>query len=253
MPKRPKFSIITPSYNQADTLAQTIESVMRYPDLEYFIFDNLSTDGSDVIIKQYAKKHKNIIYQIKKDRGQADAINQGLKKSSGEIVAFINSDDYYLPAAFDTVSEYFKSHPECLWLVGDCLTAPKSFSWTFRLKEIVPYDRIPQLLYLFNFVNQPSVFIRKELINQAGLFDANLYYCFDYDFWLKLIKLSAPHRLRVPLAVFRITPLSKGSRGFVKQFSEDLIVVQKYTSSPVIRYLHSILGKTVVSIYQILK
>lgn len=256
MSKRLKFSIVTPSYNQVDSLPQTIESVIsqNYSHLEYFIYDAKSQDGSDRIIRKYSKKYPNLIkYQIKIDRGQPDALNKAFFKASGDIFAFINSDDYYLPNAFNTVSQYFLDHPDCQWLVGDCQTNPKSFSWTFCLKELLPYHCFPKLLYLFNFINQPAVFIRRGVFKKTGRFDINLNYCFDYDFWLRLLKISPPHRLKIPLAAFRISNTSKGSTAFVKQFSEDYLVVKKYCTNSIILAIHYLLDRLIIISYAFLK
>ena len=108
-----KFSIITPSFNQAEFLEQTIKSVVSQKvNLEYFIQDGGSTDGSVDIIKKYAEKYSFISWQSKKDKGQTDALNQGLKKCTGDIIAYLNSDDYYLPDALEKVEKYFESHPK---------------------------------------------------------------------------------------------------------------------------------------------
>ena len=256
MPRNLKFSIVTPSFNQAATLPKTMDSVLsqEYPNLEYFIYDARSTDGSGQIIKKFANNYpKTIKFQIRKDRGQADALNLAFSKSTGDILAFINSDDYYLPDTFSKVSKYFLDHPECQWLVGDCQVVGQPLTWTFWLKEIIPYDRFPSLLYLFNFVNQPAVFIRRNIFQKAGIFDINLHYCFDYDFWLRLLKVSSPHRLKVSLASFRISATSKGSTGFQKQFTEDYLVVQKYTNNSIILAIHWLLDQFVIKSYAFLK
>src|SRR6266513_4869973 len=117
----PRISIITPSFNQAQFLEETILSVLnqRYPNLEYIVIDGGSTDGCVDVIKRY--EDRLAFWVSEPDRGQPHAINKGLAKATGEIVAFINSDDVYLPGALSTVASHFIESPERGWLCGDTL------------------------------------------------------------------------------------------------------------------------------------
>lgn len=250
-----KFSIITPSFNQAEFLEETIKSVVSQKvDLEYFIFDGGSTDGSVDIIKKYAKKYPFISWQSKKDKGQTDAINQGLNKCTGDIIAYLNSDDYYLPNALKKVEEYFMDHPKKSWLVGDCRVSDSKLSWTFSLKHLWPVELFSWFLQVFNTINQPSVFIKNDLVTKVGEFDEKLNYAFDYDYWLRCQKMSGtPGRLHTPLSVFRIQSNSKSNTGYRKQFAEDYKVIKKFTNNPVTLVLHW-LGKSLTELgYRSLK
>jgi glycosyltransferase involved in cell wall biosynthesis len=250
-----KFSIITPSFNQADFLEQTIRSVVSQKvDLEYFIQDGGSTDGSVDIIKNYAEKYPFIVWQSKKDKGQTDALNQGLKKCTGDIVAYLNSDDYYLPNTLEKVGKYFSENPNKSWLVGDCQVSDPKLSWTFALKHLWPIELSPWFLQVFNTANQPSVFLRKDLVNKVGEFNEKLNYAFDYDYWLRCQKIAGtPGRLRIPLSVFRIQPNSKGNTGYQKQFSEDLKVINTHTRNLFTLFIHK-LGKSLTELgYRSLK
>src|SRR3990172_9062122 len=123
-PRKSKFqkiSIVIPSYNKASFIKQTLESIVtqNYPNLEVIIQDGGSTDGSVEIIRKYAQKYPKMISWVsKKDKGQVDAINKGLKKATGEILTFINADDVYEEGAVRTVGEYFYDNPKTLWLAG---------------------------------------------------------------------------------------------------------------------------------------
>ncbi|HCC08696.1 TPA: hypothetical protein DEP81_01800 [Candidatus Woesebacteria bacterium] len=250
-----KFSIITPSFNQAAFLEETIKSVISQKvDLEYFIQDGGSTDGSVDIIKKYTKKYPYISWQSKNDRGQTDALNQGLKKCTGDIIAYLNSDDYYLPNTLEKVEKYFESNQKKSWLVGDCQVSDPKLSWTFSLKHFWPIGLSSWFLHVFNTINQPSVFLRKDLVKKVGEFDEKLNYAFDYDYWLRCQKVAgAPGRLHSPLSVFRIQSNSKGNTSYKKQFAEDYKVIKKFTSNPVTLVLHN-LGKSITELgYRSLK
>src|SRR5262247_2795633 len=116
-----KLTIVTPSFNQGRFLEQAILSVLDqgYEPLEYIIIDGGSTDESVSIIKRYEPK---LAYWVsEKDRGQVHAINKGLERATGEIVAFLNSDDVYLPGAFNAAISHFVDSPESNWLCGDTI------------------------------------------------------------------------------------------------------------------------------------
>src|SRR3989344_6126325 len=117
----PKVSIVIPSYNKASYIEATLHSIINqgYPNLEVIIQDGGSTDGSVEIIKRYAKKFPKIIQWVsKKDKGQVDAINAGLKKSSGEILTYMNADDVYKNGALLEVGKQFTKQPNILWMTG---------------------------------------------------------------------------------------------------------------------------------------
>ena len=120
---RPLVSIITPSYNQVQYLEDTIQSVIQqdYPNIEYFVVDGGSTDGSLEIIERY--KNKLAWWVSEPDQGQADAINKGFRKASGEIIAWLNSDDLYLPGAISSAVELFHENPTSGVIYGDAVSA----------------------------------------------------------------------------------------------------------------------------------
>ena len=117
----PSLSVITPSYNQAEFLERTIASVLSqdYPALEYLVMDGGSTDGSVAILERHAAAGK-LRFVSQRDAGQSDAVNQGFRRTSGDIIGWVNSDDLYAPGALRAVGEYFAAHPEVEWLFGRC-------------------------------------------------------------------------------------------------------------------------------------
>ena len=158
----PKISIVTPSFNQAQYLEETIRSVLLqgYPNLEYIIIDGGSTDGSVEIIKKYEPW---LTYWVSEpDSGQSHAINKGFRKSTGEIMAWINSDDYYEGDAFSTIAETFIMTTNTLWVAGKCefidIDGQKSNGWGKPIEQIERW-------FVGPVVMQPGVFWRRALWN----------------------------------------------------------------------------------------
>jgi len=188
MNEKPLVSIITPSFNQAKFLEQTITSVLNqdYPNLEYLVVDGGSVDGSQDIIKKHAAKLKWWVSEP--DRGQADAINKGFQRARGEYVAWLNSDDYYLPDAISKVVNVFQSHPDLSLVYGNVLAVNGS-------GNIINHLRYQQWkledLMKFNIIGQPSVFIRRAYLQKSGLLNLSYQYLLDHQLWLRLA-LQAP-------------------------------------------------------------
>jgi glycosyltransferase involved in cell wall biosynthesis len=183
---KPKLSIITPSLNQAAFLERTILSVLdqRYENLEYLVIDGGSTDGSTEIIERYADR---IAWWVSEpDEGQTDALNKGLAKATGEIVAYINSDDYYLPGSFDVAVETL-ARSEALWAVG----AARFVDSDGRISEVwrpegPPRGRHRWILYPWG-VPQAATFWRREAFQRYGAFRPDMHYVFDTEFGLRLL------------------------------------------------------------------
>lgn len=266
-----KISIITPSYNQAHFLPMTIKSVLSQAgnfDIEYIIADGGSTDNSVDVIKKYELLLKSNKYQkqcnsieyiwwSKKDKGQADAINKGIQKATGDVVAYLNSDDAYKDGTFEKVVRSFKVHPTRMWLTGYCeiidehgVEIQKSISYykNFLLRHY-SYNK----LCITNFIAQPATFWRKKVHNKVGYFDQTLHYVMDYDFWIRLGKISKPIIINIFLSCFRIHQYAKGSSNFKEQFREDIQTIFKYHSNKYILLAHQAHNRMIMLIYSIIK
>jgi glycosyltransferase involved in cell wall biosynthesis len=205
--KLPKISVIVPSYNQGAYIERTIQSILnqRYPNLEIIVMDGGSTDQTLKILKKYSKK---IVWFSEKDAGQADAINKGLRFSSGQILAYLNSDDTYEPKALHTIAKYFLKHPKTQFVYGQgCLINKKD-------KRIGMYNDSPMThksLYAACGISQPTAFWTREVYRKIGPFDATLQYTMDYDYWIRVSAHYSLQHLKTPLANTRIHAQSKTS------------------------------------------
>lgn len=257
--KLPHISIIMPSFNGAKYIERAINSVIEqdYPDFELFIKDGGSSDDTIKIIKQYAKKYPGKIRWVsEKDEGQTDAINFGIKKVKGEVLAYLNSDDLYKPGAFKVVGEYFKNNQQKMWLAGKCdiinERGREIRKWITLYKNFWLGLYSYNLLLTINFFPQTSVFWRREAAAKIGLFDKVQYYVMDYDYWLRLGKLYRPGIIDKYLASFRAIESSKSSTGFTDQFEDEYKVAKKYTQNRLILFLHLLHIKLVILTYKLM-
>jgi len=176
-------SIVTPSYNQALYLEQTIQSVIGqdYPRIEYIVVDGASTDNSFEIIKKY---NDRLAYWIsEKDSGQAEAINKGFVRAGGEILAWLNSDDYYLPNTISAVVKCFEENPEVVMVYGDMLAVDGDG----QTINVLKYKQLSlQDLLCFQIIGQPSVFFRRSALEKTGLLDTTFHFMLDHHLWIRL-------------------------------------------------------------------
>lgn len=239
MKKWPRISIVTPSFNQAQFIGRTIDSVLNqnYPNLEYIVMDGGSTDGTLEILKSYGKQ---IVYRSEKDNGQGDAINKGLKLATGEVMAYLNSDDTYEPGALNKVAQFFE-RDERLWVFGKCRIINEKDGESRNI--ITDYKNFWLSRYTYNtllildFISQPAVFWRRDAYEEIGPFDEDEYYELDYDYWLRLGKKYQPGFINSYLANFRVHKHAKTSAN-TKHFLEEIRVAKKYTNNPIIIGLH---------------
>jgi len=252
----PSLTIITPSYNQSSFIETTILSVLsqNYPGLEYIVIDGGSADGTIDIIKKYSNQ---LIWRSEADNGQADAINKGLRMAHGEIVAFLNSDDYYLPGALLRVGEVFSIHPESQWVTGDYLIVDKEnrpiHFYIVQYKRLLRQFSSFALLSFANYIVQPSTFWRRSIMDEVGYFDLQLRITLDYDFWLRLMVKSSPHYMNEKLSAFRVHADSKGGTHYKDQFDEELLILKRYQKSKTLFMLHSLHNILINTVYGIIK
>lgn len=179
----PLVSIVINSYNQAAYLEQTIQSVLQqdYPNLEVLLVDGGSTDDSLEIIKRYADRFEWWISE--KDKGQAEGINKGLNRAKGELAAWLNSDDYYLPEAISRAVSQWRSQPDAVLIYGDVIAVDEHGKTINRMKT---GDWQLQDLMEFKIINQPAVFMNRNALVAAEGLDTNYHYLLDHHLWLRI-------------------------------------------------------------------
>jgi glycosyltransferase involved in cell wall biosynthesis len=197
----PQVSIVTPSFNQVNFLERTLLSVLNqdYPLVEYWVVDGGSTDGSVKLIDKYSKRLAG--WMSEKDLGQADGINKGLALVNGDIVAWLNSDDMYLPETISRAVEAFAHHPEASFVYSDVDSIDANDKIFHRMR----YGAwgLAELMQ-FNIIGQPAVFMRRQALEQAGWLDLSYHYLLDHHLWLRLAAVSQPYHLKgTPLAQAR--------------------------------------------------
>jgi glycosyltransferase involved in cell wall biosynthesis len=254
--KHPGLTIITPSFNQTQFIETTIQSVLSqetdFP-VEYIVMDGGSADGTLDILRKYEDR---LQWTSEKDNGQSDAINKGIKMATGDVVAWINSDDFYLPGTLQAVMDGFRAEPGSEWLYGRCRIinthGVEIRKWIRHYKNMLSARFSYNRLLTENFITQPSAFFRKDAFLQAGALDEGLSYTMDYDLWLKLGKKSKPIVINKDLACFRIHGESKGTLHFRKQFEEEYMVHKRHDQRRRLLFLHRINVYKIVFAYKVL-
>ncbi len=213
----PLVSIITPSYNQAAYLEQTLRSVLDqdYKPIEYLVVDGASTDGSPEIIQRYADRLAWWVSE--RDAGQAEAINKGLRRAQGEIVAWLNSDDMYLPGAIAQAAAALGADSSLGMVFGDALTIDPQGEALNRLSF---GDWGLAELLRFRIICQPAVFLRRAVLEQAGPLDPNYHFMLDHHLWLRMARLAPVRHVPAVWAAARHHPGAKNvaqAPGFARE------------------------------------
>jgi glycosyltransferase involved in cell wall biosynthesis len=233
-PVWPGITVITPSYNQSKYLEQCIHSVLdqSYPRVEYMIIDGGSSDDSQAIIHKYTDRLA--FWVSEPDRGQSDALNKGLRRASGDLVAWLNADDFYLPNALERVAEVYLHHPHASFYFGN--------GWRVDERGDHKSDYFPgggvifnrkALIHGLNFILQPATFIRRTALEEAGYLDEQLHYALDTDLWIRLSALADPLPIQAFLAASREYAQAKSSKGSFERLEELRRVAEKHSGLPV--------------------
>ena len=237
----PTISIVTPSFNQGEFLAETIESVLGQAGdffIDYIVVDGGSTDASVEVIGRYDAlirtgrvsigcRGLNFRWLSEKDRGQGDALAKGFRLAQGGVCAWLNSDDTYLPGALQTVAAFFGGHPQAGLLYGQAryCDADGAVLGSYRT-EAFDYDK----LAWFNYICQPSAFFSRKAFDAVGGLDETLRFAMDYDLWVRIGKAFGCRYLPEPLSSYRLHRSSKTvlDETLYENCEEALALARKY-------------------------
>jgi glycosyltransferase involved in cell wall biosynthesis len=205
LPLQPLVTIVTPSYNTAAFIEQTIVSVAEqdYPAIEHIVVDGGSGDGTLEILR----RHPHLRWLSEPDGGQADAINKGFRLATGQIVAWLNSDDYYLPGAVSQAVEALRAEPLCGMVYSNFVVVEEDGCEEGRYEA--PEWDLAREIERGNFVPQQTTFFRREALDAVGLLEERYHFAMDYDLFIRIGKQFPVRRVDDWWAAFRIHPSSK--------------------------------------------
>lgn len=205
----PKISIVTPSFNQAAFIEWTVRSVLmqRYPNLEYILMDGGSTDGTQEVLEPYRDRFAH--YESARDKGQSDAIHRGFNHATGEIMAYLNSDDMLAPGALQFVARYFAEHPEVDALYSHRCTVDENnkvlYYWI-----LPPHD--DWYISRWDIIPQETCFWRRSLFEESGNIDPEFRFAMDYDLFVRFMQHGKMVRVNRFLGAFRKHEAAKTSQ-----------------------------------------
>jgi glycosyltransferase involved in cell wall biosynthesis len=220
----PLVSVVTPCLNSARYLEQTIQSVLAqdYPRIEYIVKDGGSTDESLHILKRYEGRLR---WVSEPDRGTADAINRGFELSQGEVFAFLNADDFYLPGAISAAVGKLLETPDAAAVYGDAWWVDEEG------RPLSPYpvrDFDPGLLARECFICQPASFLRRDAFKNIGGMDPELDVTFDYELWMRLARIYQLRRIDTPLAYSRMHAANKSLGRRMEVFRQTFQILLRH-------------------------
>lgn len=217
----PMITIVTPSFNQATFVSMTIESVMsqRYPALQYIVQDAVSSDGSQEILEKFQCSGVDI--KVETDSGQSNGLNRGFARSSGEIMAYLNSDDMLLPGTLHLVGRYFRDNPSVEVIYGNRLVIDENGNEIGRW--ILPgHDE--EVLRIVDYVPQETMFWRRRLWDRSGAgFNERFHFAIDWDLILRFMRAGAVFS-HVPelFGLFRVHGDQKSQKDFLERGAKEM-------------------------------
>lgn len=221
----PTVTVVTPAYNQADFLRDTIESVLSqdYPNIEYVVLDDGSTDDTSKILAEYGDRFR---WESQTNIGQTATINKGWALTSGEIITWLNSDDtFYDPTSVRTGVEYLMANPETGIVFGDSMYTTADGTEIEPTRPIVDFTYKKMVTTCENSISQPSAFIRREIVARVGDLDPKYYYFMDWDFWMRAGIYFRIAHIDAILSTYRL-------------HSESKSVAQQKRAAPELEYMY---------------
>lgn len=225
----PRVSVVTPSYNQAQFIEETIRSVLLqdYPALEYIVVDGGSNDGTLDILRRYEDW---LCWVSETDKGQTDAINKGLRMATGDVLAYLNSDDTYCPGGICKIAAFFRAHPDVGLVYGDCQVVDEPGGHLGYLPRHA--FSLRRMIERGEFIPQQAAFWQRAAMEQAGMFDESLHFAMDYNFFIRVAQAFPVAYLPELVASFRMHGTSKTVSQSEKHWRETLAVSERYGLKP---------------------
>ncbi len=231
----PLVSIIVPTLNQARFIEQTLASItgQNWPRTELIVIDGGSTDGTREVVERYPVAH----FISEADRGQADAINKGMRLANGEILAWLNSDDYYLPLAFSRAVAALGDVSQPRLVYGGCLLLHENEN-AAKLARPHPFDAT-ELTY-HDLIHQPATFWTRSLWEKAGELNIDYHYVLDWDFWLRASAHGELRPLDECLAVYRFHDAHKTGGNDSRRTNEMVAFVDRHAPAEARAAFHAV-------------
>ncbi len=225
-PDLPLVSIVTPSYNQGRFIRATIESVLSqdYPNIEYIVVDGGSDDDTAAICAEYAER---LTFVCEDDRGQSDAINKGFRMAQGEIVAWLNSDDLFLPGAVGRVVEAFTREPDLGAVYGEGYQIDIEGNVKQRFTVTEPFN-LWKLVYVSDYILQQTTFFRRDVLTELGLLDPELHYGMDWEILMRIGKRYMLRYLPYYMGSIREHVAAKTATGGPRRFWELVEIMRRH-------------------------
>lgn len=228
----PRISIVTPSLNQGRFLQSCIDSIrsQNWPNVEHFVIDGGSTDNTMDVI------HRNSDwltgYISEPDQGAADAINKGLRRCTGDIIAWLNADDFYLPGAFIEVVTAYQRDPDASFWFGNGIRADEEGRGTAIFNKNKVIFNLEALVRGLDYILQPSTFMNPRLLKDAGGLDSSLKWSFDWDLWIRMAILATPSPIDAKLAASREWGSTLTASGGFLRAEELRILAARHSGDP---------------------
>ena len=252
----PLISIVTPSLNAAGTIGRALSSVSSqgYPNVEQIVIDGGSDDNTAAVVAQ----HAGVRFISGPDEGLSDAVNKGFALASGELVGWLNADDWYLPGALEAVAQAAQRSPQAEWFTGGCQIVDGDGAEIRRF--VTAYKKLFLRHYSFplyltqNFISCPATFVRAEALREVGPLSLNYRYSMDYDLFLRLARRGDPVVIDVDLAAFAMAEGTISMTGFEGQFIEHASQARAHGAGhPLAVAANSVVSRAIVLCYRVLR